>query len=156
MKCFVKQMGLEEWSGSRSHFVRCALCRTSLHFSLISFLPPYQAGYCLYTLPPGKLTFLNSWHPGDVFCPLFRCHFWLAQGVPKRKKPFSWALSLVQVVFWFLGYRRNSYNKTVQKMTVISHIKRFFATANAWLLGRMPKLIDIICLKPWQPVSLFS
>jgi len=50
--------------------------------------------------------------------------------------------------------RRNGYDKAVQKVTMISHFKLFFIAANAWLLGRMPKLIDIIYLKPWQPVAL--
>lgn len=50
--------------------------------------------------------------------------------------------------------RRNSYEKAVQKITVINHIKWFFITASAWLLGIMPKLIDTIYLKPWQPVAL--
>lgn len=122
-KCFVKQMDWRSgWvaevtlSGAPgaglqiclwdplSHLIRLAI--TSLNF------------------------FLNYWHHGDVFCPLFVVIFDWPKWVPKRKKTFSWALSGAgkQVVFWFLGYRRrNSYDKTVQKMTMISHIKWFLS-----------------------------
>lgn len=36
---------------------------------------------------------------------------------------------------------------TKQKIVMVNHIKWFSVTANAWLLGRRPKLMDIIYLK---------
>lgn len=105
-------------------------------------------------LPPGKVACPNCWHHGAVgCCPLPYC-FGLT---PATKESFFRAWPLVQEdrIFQLPDHRRrNSYDKAVQKIAMINHIKWFFITANTWLLGWRPKLIDIIFLKSWQHVAL--
>lgn len=55
-----------------------------------------------------------------------------------QKEPFFRVLPLIQEsgIFQFPDHRRrNSYDKAVQKIAMINHIKWFFITANTWLLG---------------------
>lgn len=123
-------------------------------------LSPSLSGWLLppCRLPPGKLTCLNYRHHGEFCsCPLYLSFLpGLSKTLAKeRDLPCEPCLCRKADFFQLRDCRRrDSYDKAVQKITLISHIKWFFITANAWLLGRRPKLIDIIYLKLWQPVAL--
>lgn len=104
VKGFVKQMGLEEWTNGRS----CCQVHPVQDFRFsCEILSPSLWGWLLPRCrhPPGKLTFLNSWHHGEVTL------FFLpgpSYSPSQRKRPFSWALPVMQESSFFQlpGYRR--------------------------------------------------